>query len=91
MELGNIDYSPIELQNYVNNYNFNAVRALEALLGKLSVDQRKNEKIYINRVVPTNSGNSKDDKKIMERFLCIFPDPEKFESLKDVEFRSIYV
>ena len=88
MNLGNIDFSPIELQNCVNESNYNAARVLKALLDKLSVNQRKNEDIYINRVVYAKTGDSKDDK-IMERYLCIFPNPEKFETLKDERFFSI--
>ena len=56
----------------------------------LSPDKRKNEKIYINRVVFSNTVNSKDDE-IMERYLCKFINPSKFETLSDIEFELIEV
>lgn len=56
----------------------------------LSPDKRKNEKIYINRIVFSNTGNYKDDE-IMERYLCKFINPSKFETLADIEFELIEV
>lgn len=90
MDLMNIQNSPEVLQHHVNNACYNEAKALETALKMLPPDKRKNEKIYINRVVFSNTGNSKDDK-IMERYLCKFINPSKFETLADIEFELIEV
>ena len=78
MILGKFLTSPIELKSAVSDSTFNEARALECAIKKLSVNQRQNEDVFINRV------NS--DSVVLEKYKCVFHNPENFESLADVDF-----
>lgn len=85
MDLMNIQNSPEKLKHHVDETCYSEAKALETALRKLSLEERVNKEIFINRVVFSNTGNSKDDA-IMEKYLCKFKNPSKIETLSDVEF-----